>query len=169
MSNTLKLTKDSLYVHYGTVCIAVNETDLLPLGRPTGSNYYLATDGATEHYATVGSDTWIAKMVEQRDALARDLENEREDLRRRMDYIHNLGQAILEKADEHDWCSEYDEFAEEWDLPRRKREYRVTMYVTVEARDEDQAREIVQDEVGLDPYHTHGVSGYPEFSVEEAY
>lgn len=169
MSNTLKLTKDSLYVYYGTVCIAVNETDLLPLSRPNGSNHYLATDGATEHYATVGSDTWIAKMVEQRDALARDLENERADLRRKQEYIHNLGQAILEKANEHEWCSEYDEFAAEWGLPSRRREYRVTMYVTVEATDEDQARETVAGEVHLDPYSVDGVLGHPDFEVEEVY
>lgn len=62
-------------------------------------------------------------------------------------HLSDLGQAILEKAEYHDWCAEYDEFAEEWDLPQREKDYVVHMTIPVDTRatSRDEAEERVQD------------------------
>ena len=81
-------------------------------------------------------------------------------------WIDELGQAIRAKAIEHEWCSEYDTFAEEWDLPKRWLNFGVTMTVTVTASDEESALEMVRDAVSLSSY-TEGVTDGPEFEASE--
>lgn len=80
------------------------------------------------------------------------------------EYLTGLKQAILEKAEEHEWCSEYDEFAEEWDLTPRVREYEVTMSVTVRARDEDEAEALAEENTSLSSWDDYVISG-PDFTV----
>ena len=81
-------------------------------------------------------------------------------------HLDGLKQALLEKAIEKDFCSEYDAFAAEWDLLPRHREYHVTVTLTVQATDEDNARDIVENAMNL--YYVDTVSD-PEFDVREVY
>lgn len=163
------LVENSLYNMNGRVMIALDHERLIPITAPKDSNTHHLTNAGVELIAHPGHVEWWDRMLRVRNELAKDLENERRALSALQEHLENLGQAILEKANEHDWCSEYDEFAEEWNLPSRKREYRVTMYVTVEATNEDQAREFVEEQVHLDPYNTDGVQGFPDFEVEGLY
>ncbi len=67
--------------------------------------------------------------------------------------IARIGERLIEEAESRGWCSEFDEIVDELngslhvDLPRRVRDYEVTVpitvsiLVTVTARDEDEARE----------------------------
>ena len=76
--------------------------------------------------------------------------------------IQTIGEALIEMAEDKDWCSEYDEFINELngnlyvELPSRRRNYDVTIkvkrevyaYVTVqvEATSEEDAQEIVEED-----------------------
>lgn len=106
-------------------------------------------------------------MVARRERMDRTLRHYRESDRRWEQRYEALGEALLEQAEERDWCSEYDEFADEWDLPRRKRPYEVTMKVTVLARNDDEAEELVESSVSIESYD-EGVEYGPNFDVNEA-
>lgn len=80
-------------------------------------------------------------------------------------HLEGLGQALLEEAEQRGWCDQYDEFAEKWDLPQRKKVYVVTMTVTVNAVNEEAATDLVSSNVGVTPYDITDVSDMPEFSA----
>lgn len=91
--------------------------------------------------------------------------DERDNLTR---HLEGLGEAILEKAEAHNLtCEEYDAFADEWNLPKMKKGWQVTITLTVEARDEEGAIEFVKENVSLRDY-SEGVYSGPEFEAEEA-
>lgn len=82
-------------------------------------------------------------------------------------HLEGLGDALRAKAIEKGWCEEYDEFAEEWDLPKRYLDFEVTMTLTVIASDEESALEFVRDNISITNYSENVQSG-PEFEVSEA-
>jgi len=77
-----------------------------------------------------------------------------------------IGMRLIEEAENRGWCTEFDEIIDEvnaalpdgWELPERKREFtieievtgtiRTTTSVTVEAKTEDEAREMIDDGEG---------------------
>jgi hypothetical protein len=80
---------------------------------------------------------------------------------------YKITNAIYEKAREMDWCSEYDDWAEDtnaslkfFEVPKMRREYAVTftiermqtveVTVQVTARDEDDAEDKAYDEYEVD-------------------
>lgn len=88
-----------------------------------------------------GSGDWADLMCASWNSLVSkitELERRNEQLSHR---YHDLGQALLEKAEEKGWCDEYEEFAADWDLPKRTKEYYVTVTFQVEARDTEAARQ----------------------------
>lgn len=161
---TEPLIVNALYNRFGMTLIAIDETHLV-LVMTTDNVKHEATD---EHklIARPGTEAWVIHMVNLRDSLARDLHNERAELRSKDTWIENLGDAIRDKAIEHDWCSEYDEFAEEWDLPKREYEYDVSMTIRVTARDSDAAVELVVENFSLGSYGDDVVEG-PEYHAEK--
>lgn len=76
--------------------------------------------------------------------------------------IRIIGEALIEEAEERDWCSQFDDFIEKVnnelsvELPLRQHEYDVemlitqtrtqTVTVTVTARNTDEARRLVEDD-----------------------
>lgn len=158
------LEKDSTYAVGGRVCIAVDDRRLTPIA---GDNTHAAgvyPADQIEPLEAVGSEEWVNRMVRIREILIRDLTNERNELRNLRDHLEGLGQALLEQAEDRDWCSEYDEFADEWNLPKRTRSYEVTVTLTVTARDEESAEEWVRESMGISQY---SVEDGPHYSVQE--
>lgn len=147
----------AIYNMCGTVFIAVDDTHLVPILRDD-SVRSVATDGF-ELLERPGSDNWINRMIRTRKDLAHSLSDEKTELRNLEQYLEGLREAILEKAVQHDWCREYDEFASEWNLLSRLREYEVSVSIPVMAKDEEDARELV--------YEHYGLSSTAEFSVGE--
>jgi hypothetical protein len=135
---------------------------LIPVFRATNDTRSSWTDQA-ELVATPGSELWVSKMVQFRNNLASDLRNANAEVERQQTFHRNLGEAILAIADEREWCEEYDEFASQWNLPTRTREYEVIVRFNVLARSAEEAKEnfslYVEDE--------HQGGGSPEVSVEE--
>ena len=160
------LTHNALYSHHGNIMIAFTETDVIPIAA-TGDTKHVA-NGATTLLCDPGTDEWVERMVRIRNSLARDVANERASLQQQKIYIDNLGEAILEEAIRRDWCEEYDEFAEEWGLPKRYAEYDVTVSVRVRARDSEEAADLIRGELGFDSYHDNVIDG-PEVTAEKAY
>lgn len=80
------------------------------------------------------------------------LDNNREQREQSNEFLERLVKAAHKKADEQNWCSEFDEFMESFGLPGREREYQVTVMTTltyttiVRARNEDEAGEMVTDQ-----------------------
>lgn len=160
------LIVNAIYNHSGRVMIAISGEHLVPVMDTDGMQY--AANEATFLVAHPGDDDWIEKMLDIRTRLVNDLRFERAELSRRDTYLEGLRQAILEKAIEKDWCEEYDEFAEEWDLPKREREYMVTMTVSVLARDREEAEEMVAEKISIRDYD-EGVLRGPEITAEGGY
>lgn len=145
----------AIYNMCGTVFIAVDDTHLVPILRDD-SVRSVATDGF-ELIEQPGSEDWVNRMIRTRKDLARTIFEERDGHRRLRQYLDELKEAILEKALQQDWCHEYDEFALDWDLLPRNREYEVSVSILVMAKDEEDARELV--------YEHYGLSSTAEFSV----
>lgn len=160
------LTINALYSHYGNVMIAVTETEMVSIVQPEDAKH--VANHATELLCNPGTDEWINRMVDIRNSLARDAANERASLYKVETHLENLGEALLEKAIEKDWCEEYDEFAEEWGLPKRYSEYYVTVTVRVRARDSEDAADLVRGDLGIDHYSDYVIDG-PEVTAQEAY
>jgi hypothetical protein len=160
------LIPHAIYSHYGAVMMAVDAEYLVPIARDGGTKSM--RNAQTELIGIPGSHPWNDRMLRVREALIRDYTNEAAELQRLRAYVTELGEAILEKANEKQWCEEYDEFAEEWDLPKRLSEYDVTLTVRVRAADGEGAIDLVKGEVSMDSYHDDVVTG-PEFHVEVSY
>lgn len=162
------LIPHALYAMSGLVMIAVDDKTYTPLMH-VGEQMYEPNEH-TELLAEPGSEDWVYRMARARTALVRDLVNERNMLNSVQEHLQNLGNALLEEAERRGWCSEYDEFAAEWDLPTRFKEYDVVVTVRVKARDEDEAQSLVRDEVNISSYSGGEwlVEG-PEYSAEMAY
>lgn len=166
--NTLTevLVRHGIYNHNGVFRIAIMDYIVQDL---TGTDTFQVTPGEVTLVEVPGSTEWVDRMARTRSVLNRRADDLGNNLRMKNEYIETLGQAILEEAERRDWCSEYDDFAQEWDLPTRSHNYTVTVTVQVEARDEDAAADIVRENVDLTAYSTEGVLTDPEIRVEEAY
>ena len=167
--NTLTevLVHHGIYNHNGIFRIAIMDNTLQDL---TGADTFQVTPGEVTLVEVPGTTEWVDRMARMRRVLNRRADSAENDLRVKNEYIETLGQALLEEAERRDWCSEYDEFAREWDLPTRARDYEVTMTVTVQARDEDEAQTLVRDQVSLSSYSGHDwlVDG-PGYSANTVY
>ena len=121
----------------GVLLICEGETSLMPIHG--GLRRYLSGD--TQHYAAPGDENWIAAMLQACTTLLNSFEDANRKRQAMQAKYDNLGEALLAKAEDHGWCSEYEEFAEEWDLPKRTRDYEVTITVTVNAANAQEAQE----------------------------
>lgn len=160
------LVRHGIYSHNGVHRIAIMDNTLQDL---TETNTFQVTADEVTLVEVPGTTEWVDRMARVRSTLNRRAEYSENELRMKNEYIETLGQALLEEAERRDWCSEYDDFAQEWDLPRRLQEYDVTMTVRVNARDEDEAQTLVRDEVGVSSYAHNWVTDGPEYSAEAAY
>ena len=139
------IAEHTLYSVHGLVHVGLEDGTLVPV-LGDRSNPVTPTPGMdVVHIADPGTREWTNRMTTLLTRCNVDLQNERSSHRYLRDYNERLGQALLEKAEEKEWCSEYDEFADEWDLPRRTRSYEVNVQFTVTARDDDEAEEMVRD------------------------
>lgn len=155
------LVVDNLYEHGNRIMIAVSKTTMSPI---MDSAVYVEADETTKLNTVVGSPEWCARMAGVRTYLLEENRRNRDNRAALENYVTNLKEALLEKAIEKDFCREYDEFAAEWDLLPRHREYQVVVTLTVQATDEDNAEEIVQNAMNL--YYVDTTSD-PEFDVRE--
>lgn len=160
------LVKDALYEYNGILMIATSGTQFR---RVFSSEVVDAPVEGVHLKALPGGEEWSQHMVDLQRAAIKDLENERRELNRMYEWRADLGQAILAKAEEHDWCEEYDDFAEEWDLPQREYEYDVTVSVRVRARNEERAEELVSENIDLNCYNDVFVVAGPDYSTDRAY
>lgn len=158
------IAEHTLYSVHGLTHVGLEDGTLVPV-LGDRSNPVTPTPGMdVVHIADPGTREWINRMTTLLTRCNVDLQNERRSNRVVQDHLDRLGQAILEKAEEKDWCSEYDEFADEWDLPRRIRSYEVTVQFAVMARDSDEAEEMVRDGLSW----TFDMEWDPSVSAEEA-
>lgn len=141
MNNTL--VPNALYTFRGRVAIAIDENRLTYLTDPDVEPQEKG-DRETHTIALPGTEEWVSRMVSIRTQMSRELETLKSAARTQAAHLQGLREAILQKAVENDWCSEYDEFADEWDLIRRVNEFQVTVTVNLMARDSDAAREMVE-------------------------
>lgn len=159
------LVVNAIYNHWGRVMIATSDFELTMIVGV--DKVTVLKDQEVEMLCEPGSQNWVDRMVAVRRTLVTDVNDARKNVQRLTSYQDRLGEAILEKAVYHDWCSEYDEFADEWDLPKRITKYDVTMTIQVDALNRDAAIEFVRDEFGLNEYSDNVMNG-PNFEVEEA-
>lgn len=159
-------TPDNLYSHFGKLMLGTADGELRWLHDTTGNTCLMNSDTAL--VAEKGSPIWCEHMLKFHTSVLLDLKNEREALKASRKFQEDLGQALLEKAIEKDWCEEYDDFAEEWDLPQRRSEFDVTVTVRIMARDSEQAAELIRGELGFNSYHDDVIEG-PEVTAEMAY
>ena len=152
---------------------AVNEQPLIPGGVYTltadagGTNYAIAV--STTHVVCGSSVAFIPSgpyrlmyapgekvWEEYMTGRLRTFGAESASLAAQTKYLDDLREAILEKAQEMDWCSEYEEFAAQWDLLPRIWEYEVEVVYRVEARSSEEAEEYFEG------FEGPGNAGYPE-------
>lgn len=162
------LVRHAFYNRYGIVLFAVNDGHLVGI-QETDDTPFIGSIDTAELLEQPGTDEWVARMVRARSTLARDLQNARDDYQRLLKWKEGLGEALLQEANDRDWCSEYDNFAEEWDLPKRVAEYDVTVTVRVLARDEEAAIDIVREEVSISAYRNDNVVDDPEYDANKVY
>lgn len=167
-TETKVLLRNGIYSHNGVYRIAIMDYILQDL---TGTDTFQVNPGEVTLVEAPGTAEWVDRMARTRSVLNRRADDFENNLRMKNEYIETLGQALLEEAERRDWCSEYDDFAQEWDLPTRSHNYTVTVTVQVEARNADAAADLVRENVDLVlvAYSTDGVLADPEISVEEAY
>lgn len=157
-STTPYLKKNALYIHDNLLHIATSPTEAEPLRvdplAEKGSG--IAPVAELTLYASPGTDVWTERMVQFRTMVLEDAQRLRGYAKDARNYAsrleterEQLGEALLEKATEHDWCDEYDEFAEAWGLPKRVHEYEVTVTVRVMAKNSDEAEEFVGENFTL--------------------
>ena len=159
------LVRHAIYQYAGITRIAVDDFTLQDLD---GDNTVRVTLDSVTMIEEPGSPAWVTRMARVRRSLVgitTNLKNDNENLTR---WQEGIGEALLEKAVEKEWCEEYDDFAEEWDLPKRDKEWEVTITVKVSARNEDAALELVKGNVSLQPWNVDGVVDSPEFEASEA-
>lgn len=162
---TRSFVADAIYNIHGRVYIALpNNRQLVPLRGDRSNPITPSADTEVTHIADPKTEEWVLRMVRALTDTNADYLNEQRNLSTLQRYHERLGEALLEKAEEKDWCSEYDEFAEEWDLPRRTRSHEVTVVFTVMARNGEEAEETVQDGLSW----SFDVEWDPSFSAEEA-
>lgn len=191
--NQPTLIPRSLYERGHELLLATSDKTLTGIMDPTMASRTVSDNDRL--FMAVGSEDWCVRMVAVRDAamrqiqaatteldqvkeardqqenvlrgrITRETDGLRGQLKSIQQHLENLGQALLEQAVDKDWCSEYDDFAEQWGLPRRFRDFAVTINVRVSARDEDTALELVRDQVDFSTYHD-GFSLEPSFEAEE--
>lgn len=154
----------ALYEVNGRMVIALTDNRMVVIDKPVEDAFYAPT------YARLmfskDNAEWATRMTQNRNAITSRLKSALDVETHLRERFEALGQALLEKAIEKEWCGEYDEFAQEWDLPLMAREVMVTVTVTVRARNEEEAIDLVRAEVGLGQYDDHVVSG-PEYTAEE--
>lgn len=155
------LVVDNMYEHGNRVMIAISATTMTPL---MDSTVYVAVDETTKLSAVVGSPEWCTRMLGVREEVLTAYRFDRDEHAFLKNYLTSLKQALLEKAIEKDFCREYDDFAAEWDLLPRSREYQVVVTINVMATDEDNAQEIVENAMNL--YYVDTTSN-PTVDVEE--
>lgn len=162
------LVPNAIYEHFGRVMLAVDmEYMVLVTESSNGDKRTLhMRTPETKLLCLPASDNWVDRMLGIRNSLIRDLTNERNALSAIQNHLDRLGQALLDKANDHDWCEEYDQFAEEWDLPSRMSEYLVTVTTTVRARNRDEAVEAVSDDIGFSEYSEFVIDGPHVFAEE---
>lgn len=158
------LVRHAIYQQFGITRIAIDDTTLQDL---VDTNTVTATPQQVTLLEMPGTPAWTDRMARVRATAVRTLAGAQKQLHDKNDHLERLGQAILEQANEREWCEEYDAFAEEWGLPKRTSEWEVTMTVRVTARNEDDALAIVRDNISLDSYSTEGVNNSPEFYASE--
>lgn len=157
------LVRHAFYQRFGMTYIATSDTTLQNV---TGTDIIAVTPQEATLIEAPGSPEWVDRMLRIRHALINSNANTQRTLDERIDYIKRLGEALLQEANDRNWCGEYDTFAEEWDLPKRTSEWEVTMTVRVTARDEDDAVEFVRDSVSINTYDGPVIHG-PEFYASE--
>lgn len=161
-----RLVVQGLYNHFGQVMIALDGETMVPVAGPDTTKYVQGTESPTL-LAHPGSNEWTSKMASVRHRLVRDLAAARAEVSEKQTWIDNLGEALLAEATERDWCDEYDEFAERWDLPLRLKEFNVSMNVLVKARGSEAALDYVRENVSIGEYDDEVVSA-PDFHVENS-
>lgn len=160
-----ELTPGSLYLLNGRYMLAVTAAALMPLGGEGETT--LDVEGAEFAYGPKDEE-WGVRIGHMRRTLsqsAKSANTRADDLQRWKD---NVGEALRDQAEERGWCEEYEEFAENWDLPIREYEYNVNISIQVRARNYEAARELVDDELGISGHDDFVVSG-PEIDVQKVY
>ena len=164
-SASVTLTPGAFYNHYGRVMLATSDKVMVAVSDESMEPVAPTTETAL--IADVGTGDWLNRLTGVHRRVMTEAANIRRSYSRLTKHLEDLGQALLQEAEDRDWCSEYDEFAEKWDLPQRRRNYEVTMTVTVSATSVDEASEFVEGALSINMY-TDEVEYGPSFSVEEA-
>lgn len=132
--------ENGLYAIHGIMHIVQEGgTTLVPVLGDRSNPITPSQDTHVEHFADPGSPEWVSRMTHLLTRCNIDLRNEQRshaDLRR---WADGLKRAIYEVAVEKEWCDEYNEFADEWNLIPLETDYEVTVQFIISARSEDHA------------------------------
>ena len=129
------LVPGGIYALEGETGIAVSTTHVV-----CGSGPAFIPEEPYRLVSSPGEEGWGDYM----ESRIRNLEAMSSRLSTQTKYLADLREAILEKAHEMDWCSEYEAFAADWDLLPRVWEYEVEVVYRVEARSSEEAEEIFE-------------------------
>lgn len=146
----MSLIPFATYSQHGNVLIALDDERMVPINMRDVTG--VAPDENTRLLERPGTDDWTRRVVGMLKQLGEERNNTYRSYAEAITRYEDLGEALLRKAEEKDWCEEYDEFAGEWGLPTCKRRWTVRIDVTVLARTEDDAIEIVGNGVSLNAY-----------------
>lgn len=160
--DTAELVRHAIYTHVGAVRIALDGNTLSDM---MGNNTVTVSPEEVTLLDAPGTLGWVDRMARARAQLSNNNKALADNLDAKSRYIGELGEAILVKAVEHEWYEEYDDFADEWDLPKRDAEYEVVITVRVMARNEEKAVEFAGEKFNISPY-SDGVTTSPEYSAE---
>lgn len=166
------IVENAIYEYENSRYIGVSETHIAGIHNSVSDAIAAPTEGL-RMISMVGSDNAAKYLREARDALAASL-NQTKRLQVQAEQTNQwhqnrykeLGEALLEKAEENDWCAEYDKFAEEWELPTRSSTFNITITLQVEARDDEAANDIVERAMNFSPYDDAVITG-PDVDIQQ--
>ncbi len=142
------LVRYAFYTHFGDVLMAVDETEMVnPIATGVNAARFVRNE-ETKLLELPGSEEWAIRMFRVQKSLKEKVQDLTAWRNGQEKYLTGLRDAILERAIYHDWCEEYEKFAEEWELLPREREYDVQVTIRVTAPTEDEAADLVTGQLG---------------------
>lgn len=156
--------ENSLYSVHGMIHIALADNTLVPVLGDRSNPVTPLFSMDVVHVADPGTREWINRMTTLLTRANHDLRNEQTAHNTLRRWAGGLKQAIYEVAVEEEWCDDYNEFADQWDLIPLERDVDVTITFTIPARSVDDAIDIARKNTTITLEMTRDL----RFDAEEA-
>lgn len=147
-----------IYNHADQPMMATSENELTPLRDLEHVGPY-TPNSRTTLSSMVGFSSWTVHMIDAvknyRDRVvelekmvgeARHDQNvAQKELHAQKTVYRQLGEALLEEANKRNWCSQYNDFADTWNLPKRTLNFRARVEFNFCASSRDEAKILLRD------------------------